>query len=431
MIESVVKQLRAAALLVASVGVLAGCSGGGSPATPTEANVNADILKVAVGTANIFGDDPGAAVTGLNVAAAFRQPAGALSPGGSAVLVSTPTLSGPMSLPAAAGAAGSDPTSTVLTGPAPGELGGSSITGTAQGGSAVTSFGTSGGVFGLGIEPFNYGDGAPFTNVPYPVPLYDRVSSDPNEFVAWGGPPAFDLAGNGQSVVGSPSVPAGQAGLSEGLDVFAGVTPRTGTYSLAANVPANTAQPTITATATLGSTALLGAISAPVPTLDGNGGASLSAVFPSGVVEAYLQVTDIGPTSGNACNSASPTTPIYYTIEVTAATQKGTLPDAAGPSGAPSLCSPAANTTLNGTATPGDQFLVQAVGFDYPMYENSYTTGSSAINPSPSFAGGNGQADVTISSAALYAVESAAGAALIERHVTAQRVKRRVSRRRF
>ncbi len=404
---------------------MAGCSGGGSPQTPTEANVGADVLRLAVGTANIFGDEPARAVAGLNVAASFRQPAGALSPGGSAVLVSTPALTGPFSLPKTAGSAGGDPTSTVLTGPAPGEIGTSSITGTPQGGSTVTSFGTSGGVFGLGIEPFNYGDGTPFTNVPYPVPLYDSVAADPNAFVAWGGPPAFDLAGNGQSVVGNPNVPSGQAGLAEGLDVFAGVTPRTGAYSLTASVPANTGQTTATASATLASTALLGAVAPPVPTLDGAGGAALTVTLPAGVTEAYLEIADIGPSSGNACNGASTATPVYYTVLVRAASPSGNVADAAGPGGAPSFCSPAQNTAFDGgTATPGDQFLVQTIGFDYPLYENSYTTASTNINPAPAFAGANGQADVTISSAALYTVTAAATASLTERYVKTQHIRR-------
>jgi hypothetical protein len=107
----------------------------------------------------------------------------------------------------------------------------------------------------------------------------------------------------------------------------------------------------------------------------------------------------------------------------------GTLADAAGPSGTPSLCSPAQNTVFNGGAsTPGDQFLVQTIGFDYPLYENSYTTASSNINPSPTFAGANGQADITISSAALYTVVSGAKASLTERYVRTQRIRRRPGR---
>ncbi len=113
------KHQLAAACAAASLS-LAACSGSGtSPSAPTQANLNANVLKLAVGTANIYGDLGGASgLTGLNVVATYRQPAGALHPGDSAVLVSTPRLSGPFTLPATASTTGApcDATSTILTG---------------------------------------------------------------------------------------------------------------------------------------------------------------------------------------------------------------------------------------------------------------------------------------------------------------------------
>ncbi len=110
-----------------------------------------------VGTANLFGDTPAAAVVGTNVVVTYRQPTGALNPGASAVLVSTPTLTLPHAI---AGVAGAPDTfnSTIAGGPAPGEIGTTSMTATTQSPTAnnVTTFGNDGGAFGLGLEPFNY-----------------------------------------------------------------------------------------------------------------------------------------------------------------------------------------------------------------------------------------------------------------------------------
>ena len=70
-----------------------------------------------------------------------------------------------------------------------------------QAGTTATTFGQSGGAFGLGIEPFNStvkGDptppgvnstGTPFQVAPYPVPIYDNTAGDPNQLpAAWGAP---------------------------------------------------------------------------------------------------------------------------------------------------------------------------------------------------------------------------------------------------
>jgi len=432
---------------------LGACSGSGtSPSTPAQqSNVPSDVLELSVGTANIFGDltASGANSSGLNVVAAYRQPSGTQDPGGSAVLVSTPALSGPFTLPATAGSSSPDftagDTATAPYGPGPQEVSGNTMTATPQGGSTPTTFGTSGGVFGVGIEPFNYLDGAPATNVPYAVPLYDPLASttagDPNAFIAWGGPPAFDLAGNGESVVGSSTEPAGQAGVSEGLDVFEGVTVRTGAYKLAVQVPANTGTTNASASATLRSTALLPAITPATPTLNGSGGGTFAASLPAGVTEAYIQVTDIGPPQASTtaavvgCNgsvanpAAGAVTLIYYTIEVTPGAPSGTLPNNAGPSGAPSLCNAAQNTAANGgTSTGADQFTVQTIGFDYPLYESSYRNAAEVFSPAPKLAGPNGQSDVTISSAAAFAPTTAAG---VTRLIRLQSVRSRLLKKTY
>jgi hypothetical protein len=202
--------------------------------------------------------------------------------------------------------------------------------------------------------------------------------------VAWGGPPAFDLAGIGESVVGSATEPAGQAGVSEGLDVFEGVNIRQGTYTLGVEVPANTGTIDASTSATLASSALLPAIAPASPALNGNGGGTFAATLPAGVTEAYIQITDIGPPQASAstavvgCNGSveNPTalnpetggpsvTLVYYTIEVTPAEPSGALPNGVGPGGAPSLCTAAQNTAANGGAPTGaDQFVVQTIGVD-------------------------------------------------------------------
>jgi hypothetical protein len=89
--ESSIKAILAAA---ASALLLASC-GQGAQGPPNIHSVNTasyGTLEFAVGTANVFGT-----TSGLNVVSSFRQTA-ATTPAKSAVLVSTPTISGPFSL---------------------------------------------------------------------------------------------------------------------------------------------------------------------------------------------------------------------------------------------------------------------------------------------------------------------------------------------
>jgi hypothetical protein len=397
----------------AAAALLAGCaSSGQNPiSAPNVANLNSNVLQMNVGTANIYG-----LTTGINVAVTYRQPSGALNPGASATLVNTPTLTLPHAIAGAAGAADKF-NATILTGPAAAEIGTTSMTATPQTPNAanVTTFGTDGGAFGLGLEPFNYGSvsGIPDNVTPYAVPLYDALAGgaggDPNQFIPGGGPPAFSTAGNTAAVLG------GFDGVSEGLDVFE-VAPATGTYSLSVAIPANTGTVTQSATATMSSTAPLGAFTQPVPTLVGTtGGATLPVVLPAGVTEAYIQVVDFGPTAqvgtpagqATSCVGATAGNPVYYTIEIKAS-GTATLP-------AGSLCTVAQNTTATtnaqgaATASDGDAFTVQAVGFDYGAYEASYPSSLGVTSPSLTGAGASHQADVTISTQGVYNQPAAGG----------------------
>jgi hypothetical protein len=423
---------------------LAGCSGSGSgPAPVTKVNPLQGKLQLAVGTANIFGDLGGSAngsATGLNVVATFRQVAGQQTVGASETLVNTPTISGPFALPAGMSAVPDPYGATLTAAPTASEVAGKTISGTAQppaGTYPVTasSFGVSNGVYSSGIEPFNTtvvgGPGAlpagqPVSYAPNIVPAYDPqyAAGDPNAFVPFGGPPAFDFNGTGRGTRDGLGEPATQLGIEEGLDVFQGVVPSTGTYSLNVVVPTQAANLNIATTANLSTTALLPAIAPPATvTTDGNGGlSSIPIVFPPKVTEALVQITDFGPalsSDPNAINPAScngsDVTPTYYTLHVTGS---GTYKLAAGlgPVGVPSstnpsICTDAQNTAYSLANVPGftgdagpDQFTVQVIGFDYPAYAASPI--DELGNPAPTLTGSNGQADITISSAAFFPVQT-------------------------
>ena len=400
---------------------LASCSASGANPTtaPNVANLSSNVLQMNVGTANLFGDTPAAAVVGTNVAVTYRQPAGALNPGASAVLVSSPTLTLPHAI---AGAAGTPDgfNATIAGGPAPSEIGTTSMTATPQMPNAanVTTFGTDGGAFGLGLEPFNYVGvaGKPATVVPYAVPLYDAIvaagGTDPNAFVPGGGPPAFNVANNIAAVQG------GFNAISEGLDVFA-LTPTIGTYALSVAIPGNSGTVTQSTTAAISSAALLPAFVSPVPVVSAAGGVTAAVVLPAGVTEAYIQLEDFGPTvkGGATClGTTDPTTvtttPTFYTVVIrasgTATFPAGTVCSAAQ-NAATTTTFDAAHPTDTPPAAPvdGDAFTVQAIGFDYPAYEASYTGiagvgGLGVPNPSLTGLGATHQADVTVSSQGVF-----------------------------
>jgi hypothetical protein len=410
----------------------AGCSSSATAPFPqTQVNPLAGTLQLAVGTANIFGDVPLTSVTpalsgafgpiGFNVVESFRQSAGGQAPGDTDALVTTPTLAGPMRLTSPAGTPDVNG-ATILTGPGPGDVGTGTMTGTEQPNPgtpniAASTFGVSTNASGWGLEPFNYtavnngsAFGSPVSYIPYAQPLFDSVvragGTDPFAFTPWGGPPAYDPDGSGEGVRDGIPIPDGVAGVSLGLDIFAGVTPVAGTYTLSVLVPTGTTGTgTKTGTATLQSLALLPAVVPATVTPDGTGGASVVLTLPPAVTEALVQIVDVGPdnlpNAGSGCNTASASAPVYYSV-VFHASATIALSAAHGPKTGstvtPTLCTAAQNTAANGgTPVDADAFVVQTIGFDYPAYEASYP--QSKGHPAPAITGSNGQADITISSA--------------------------------
>ena len=440
-----------------SVLTLAACSAGatGGPAISAVNPVSPSYssLQLAVGTANLYGS-----TLGLNVVSTFRQTSGASATG-----VNTPSITGPFAFTASpASGGGPDPYSSVLNGgPSFTETIGSAaaITGTPQTVQAgtpncdgtgnvpagfvpcqgniapnTTTFGQSGGVFAMGLAPYNHqgSTGQSWSYQPYAQPFY---SSGHQPFIPWGGPPAFDPDGTGlgeRDGVGSinPGLDGfGDPyflGVGEGITVFDGVSPQPGAYTLSVAIATigsggAVSTSTIGKSATLGSLALLPAITTPAltPNAAGDGGAAFSATLPPGVTEAYVQIVDYGPNGGP--NEASPSTnppncqgprgtsfaPVYYTIHITASGSYN-LPPAIGPNTAttggvsnivpsPSLCTAAQNTAINGgTATPADDFVVQMLGFDYPIYQAALGLTQKTTPQNPAIVGANGQADITI-----------------------------------
>jgi hypothetical protein len=436
---------RIKVLLSASTALaLAACSGAAQlpPKTSSVNTVSPSYAKLqfAVGTANIFGV-PNA---GMNVVSTFRQ-----TNGTSAVLVDTPAITGPFTLPAAVAAGGVDAFATAPAGPSDSEVAvGGELTGTTQSlrtGSVpcdaapcptgytpnTTTFGQSGGVFGMGLQPANSTNGGtPFTYTPYSEPLFDGESAlvvaaetgNDFTFTPWGGPPAYDPDKHGSGVRDGINDLGNINGVNEGLTTFEGVTmpAASSTYTMTLTVPTGISSTgiasygTVTATATASGATVLPAITTPVLAEDGTGGGTFALAagsFPAGVTEVMIQVTDYGPGGSPGTNNAncqgplSPGAgagPVIYTV-VSKTAGAVSLPDAVGPNldsgmGAtkflpgPTLCTAAENTAALGAATPGDAYSVQIIGFDYPAYEASPIFGGET----PTIVGAAGQADITI-----------------------------------
>lgn len=352
------------ALLFAGL-LLGGCSTHGASITPSvhQANLASNTLEFAVGTANIGQTG----TVGLNTVVSYRQ-----SNGNSAVLVDTPTLTGPagFTVPSVK-SAGTDAGTNHISG---------SPQQTNPALAVATTFGQAGGAFSYGFAPFNSGQ---FGVALYPgnPPLYAQPFYGATTLRYYGGPPAYPFFNDG-------TYPSGFAGYPQGFTMF-NTAPVGGTYNLSVLVPAsNAAAITASATATLSDLNVLPTITSPTFVDDAAGtGASGVVTIPSDprIVETLVYVYD--STSG-----------AYYTAGPISGTgaQTYTIPGNLGACSSGAGCE---NTKPNPTFTTGDAIVVYAASFDYPAFEAS-PPGSKSANPT--ITGANGQADITTSSKAAF-----------------------------
>jgi hypothetical protein len=345
--------------VILSGALLAACSTNGASINPSVSpgNLNSDKLQMAVGTANIAFDG----AVGLNVVTTFRQPNGL-----SAVLLDTPTITGPGGF--------------VVTANAPSlDAGTNHISGSVQVQTSQTpppnTFGFAGGAFKYGFAPYNSDNaGDPYPNGPalYAEPFYSG-----NAVPIAGGPPAYPFFNNGTFISGFP-------GYSQGFTAFE--TPvATGQYSLSVIVPiANGASKTFTGAATLTNAAPLPTIGAPAFASDDAGGGAITVTVPADprIVETMIYVADTS--SG-----------LFFTIGPIAGSGalNGALPDKLG------ACS--GNGCQNGSGATqslatGDSYQVYAITYDYPAFEAS-PPGSTAQLPAITGPNSGGQADISIS----------------------------------
>jgi hypothetical protein len=325
-------------------------------------------LQFAVGTANI-----GGLSTGMNVLVTMRQPNGQ-----SAVLVSTPALSGPFTLPAPTAANSSG--ATVTTGPSGNETG--SLTPLPVGCPAapciagipqqtpgtpvssypyISTFGTSGGTFGIGFAPANYtSSGVANSTTPYRIPEY-AIPAGFSSITPWGGPPAYDPNGSGR---GSRDGTFPLVGVPLGISVFNGVTVGAGTYTLNVQIPSTGGVGTITATSTRPAGVVLPTVAAPIITTAAGGGTITvtAAPLPAGITNAYVQILNSG---GGTCaaGTASGAT-AYYTFAVGAAGGAFTVNNTNAPL--------PGGTNTSVAACTGDAIRAWVIGFDYNHYALTY-----------------------------------------------------------
>ena len=447
-------------LALSAVGSLLTACSQGQSAPPVVQQVNpATIgkLQFAVGNATLVSVSTTGVVTqkvGINIVSTFRQANGL-----SAVLLDTPTIGGPWTLPPAVADAGDgiDPYATIQDGgPSMQDFGTGVLSGTPQTvhlgappcdtaaqcpGSQpnTTTFGQSGGVFGMGIQPANSTTNTtPYSVVPYTEPIFapggPGINSAAINFVPWGGPPAFDDPKDKDGMGtrdGLHNLGAGLLGWNMGITAFQlPAQPASGTYTMGVSVPTGQNQSGQSSFATITSTAIIKAATVPLAPLappvlveDGKGGGTFSVTLPPGATEGYVEFVDWGP--GGGPDVTDPVTlkphrihsancqgslgaaafPVYYTVAVHGGgPQTGTLPDTIGPNttqGGPStltpsmtLCTAAANTAALGAPTAGDNYQTIFIATDYPLYEGSYPANTSQL---PALLGPNGQDDITIS----------------------------------
>jgi hypothetical protein len=444
---------------------LCACTAGQTTAPPIHSvnpgDPNYGKLQFAVGTANIALNG-GPPTIGLNVVSTLRQPNGFTAFG-----ADQPTITGPFTFPIpavpAVGGALPDPYNTIFTGFPSASPNGPSLPETLAAAPAITNtpqsihvgtpfcdaigavppgftscpsgftpdtstFGQSGGAFAMGLAPYNASAaaGTAYSYVPYAQPLYDSANPHPR-WLPWGGPPAFDPDNNGTGTRDG-LIPAGVdtfglpffLGVAEGITVFQGVTPGSGTYTLTVVIPylspSGTPQSvTKVASATLNTATVLPAVTAPLVTPDGGGGATIApVVLAGGVTEAYIQIVDYGPGGGpNASPSNTPNcqgakgtqfAPVYYTIHVTSSGPVPPLTNNHGPNvgtgltvtPSPTICTAAQNQAAVGV-NAGDNIVVQMIGFDYPIYQAALSLTQPGTPQTPPITGGSGQADITVS----------------------------------
>jgi hypothetical protein len=387
---------RRAAIAAITVLALGGCGGSGGVSEPpvTKANLSSDVLQLAVGVATFANG-----AQGLNVVSTFRQPNGL-----SATLVNTPTLSGPFTNPAPSSQ--SCPGSSFVAGlvgraylagfaeynggfsvvgGAGTDAGTHTISGSPQvppaNPVACTTLGEGGGVFAYGLALQNQTPDQTLNVGPayfYPQPLYAPPLQSPLRYV--GGPPAYPNTRTG-------TYPSGFVGYPQGFLTFAIGVPPAGMYTMNVLVPAaNAASATFNASATIAIPSGLPAFAAP-PTVtedaNGDGGLTVAFVAPPGVTESVVDIVDIGPNA--AASGSNPAAPIFYTVVAHGSgAQSVTLPPNLGPVAPSGSASP--------SIVPGDDYAVQVIGADYPLFEAGPPVNTGAT---PTIAGANGQADIT------------------------------------
>jgi hypothetical protein len=354
--------------ILLAAAALAACSTNGASVNPSvgQTNLNQNVLQFAVGTAN----DGTTGTVGLNAVVTFRQPNGA-----SATLVNTPTIVGPSAfvVPAAA-SAGND-------------AGTNHISGTPQSFATnpPSTFTQAGGAFSFGFAPFNtdtlgtahYPGNPPLYALPFYASGTAESSATGRKLRYVGGPPAYPFFNDG-------TFPAGFAGYSQGFASFA-ATPVAGAYTASILVAtANSSSPTFTATASLTNLTPLPALSTPTFVPDGAGGGSGVVTVPADprITETMVYVADIGAAAVN-----------YYSVGPLRGTGalSYTLPSKLGPC-IGTGCQNGANAAPS--IPSGDDYLVYAVSYDWPMFEASPPANTS---PNPVITGSSGQADISAS----------------------------------
>ena len=358
--------------------VLGGCGAGNVGVQPSIGAVNpiaSSKLQFAVGVATINEQSQNKVFEEFNTVETMRQ-----SNGLSAVLFDTPTITGP---PGFVGQP--DPIlgtqTTIMSGSGPGIP------------CNKTVFACTGGAFGYGFAPDNTvaNQQAP-SYLGFAQPLAVGNSDLLQTATYYGGPPAFPAFNNG-------TYPAGFLGYPPGFVTYQ-TAPVLGTYDLDVSIPTAPGKfGALHTSATLTTTSGLPAMAAPsaVPDPANPGGLKINIVVPPGVTETWVFVRDSGACypvgQANALNVQ------FYTLRTTqTGPQQLTLPPDLGPTNGagttPTICSSAQNQQATGNPNaPGDTFAVYAAGFDYPAFGAAYPFN---LQQKPSFAGADGQVDVTL-----------------------------------